>query len=377
VKPLAEQTLYEILEVPFDAPEAEIVKAWDRVSSLYGPGSLATYTLMAPEEAALLGQRLEEALTVLLDPVERQRYDARISGTPVPRAGSGEDVSGGPRRAPRPAPLPPIIPALVTAPGRPRAAAPAVDPAPPVVESGVAESVPAPVAEPVAAATEQRLLPEVAESARESVPAEVATPPASEEVERAGPVEVEPAPEAQPAAEVLEAPPVSETPPAPALARNAILLSDLVAERAPAQVPPAPPIPIQLATPVPASPPFAAVAEAPAATPPPARVAPEPIAAPPAPAPRPAAVPEGTRFTGDVLRRAREARGISMQQMCERTKITRHHIENLEADRYEKLPVPVYLRGILMALAKELRLDGQKVARSYLEAAAEAGQPKR
>jgi cytoskeletal protein RodZ len=78
-------------------------------------------------------------------------------------------------------------------------------------------------------------------------------------------------------------------------------------------------------------------------------------------------VAEGTRFDGDMLRRAREQRGISLPQLCERTKISRHHVENLESGRYDKLPAAVYLRGILMALAKELRLDGQKVARSYLE----------
>ena len=38
---------------------------------------------------------------------------------------------------------------------------------------------------------------------------------------------------------------------------------------------------------------------------------------------------------------------------------------------------PVYLRGILLALARELRLDGQKVARAYLDRAAAAGQAKR
>ncbi len=86
-------------------------------------------------------------------------------------------------------------------------------------------------------------------------------------------------------------------------------------------------------------------------------------------------VAEGTRFDGDMLRRAREQRGITLPQLCERTKISRHHVENLEAGRYDKLPAAVYLRGILMALAKELRLDGQKVARSYLELMASARPP--
>jgi cytoskeletal protein RodZ len=63
-------------------------------------------------------------------------------------------------------------------------------------------------------------------------------------------------------------------------------------------------------------------------------------------------------------------------QLAERTKITRHHIENVEQDRFRMLPAPVYLRGIVMSIARELRLDGQKVARSYLEHMAEKlGQP--
>jgi cytoskeletal protein RodZ len=41
-------------------------------------------------------------------------------------------------------------------------------------------------------------------------------------------------------------------------------------------------------------------------------------------------------------------------------------LENVEADRYAALPAPVYLRGILMSLARELGLDGIKVSKSYL-----------
>jgi hypothetical protein len=42
-----------------------------------------------------------------------------------------------------------------------------------------------------------------------------------------------------------------------------------------------------------------------------------------------------------------------------------------------QLPVAAYLRGIVMCIARELRLDGQKVARSYLERAAGAAKPGR
>jgi cytoskeletal protein RodZ len=84
-------------------------------------------------------------------------------------------------------------------------------------------------------------------------------------------------------------------------------------------------------------------------------------------------MPDGAAWTGEALRRVREARGITVQQIAERTKVTRHHVENIEAERYGALPAPVYLRGILLSLARELRLDGQKVARAYLDRAAASG----
>lgn len=116
----------------------------------------------------------------------------------------------------------------------------------------------------------------------------------------------------------------------------------------------------------------------------PARPAAEPSAQPPSPAASPPALsaptgnpfvpPEGAVWTGELLRRAREAQGLTVAQMAERTKVSRLHIEWVEGDRFEQLPVAVYLRGIVMCIARELRLDGQKVARSFLDRA--AGAPK-
>lgn len=131
-----------------------------------------------------------------------------------------------------------------------------------------------------------------------------------------------------------------------------ILLSN--ARPTPPPAPPARPIPLQ------------AVAQPrPRAAPPPAA-----IAAPLAPASCDDVLAEGVAYTGAVMKQAREARGLSLEQVCDRTRIPRQHVVHLEADRYDLLPPPVYLRGMLMALAKELRLDGQKVARSYLAAVA-------
>ncbi len=62
----------------------------------------------------------------------------------------------------------------------------------------------------------------------------------------------------------------------------------------------------------------------------------------------------------------RMARGLSLVQLAERTRIGVKHLENVEGDRYDALPVGVYLRGILMNLARALGLDGLRVSKSYL-----------
>jgi transcriptional regulator with XRE-family HTH domain len=83
-------------------------------------------------------------------------------------------------------------------------------------------------------------------------------------------------------------------------------------------------------------------------------------------------LPADVEFNGELLRRVRESYGLSLQQVAERTRITRIHLENVEADRYDKLPATVYLRGILVNLARELRLDPARVSKTYLLAAQRA-----
>ncbi len=84
------------------------------------------------------------------------------------------------------------------------------------------------------------------------------------------------------------------------------------------------------------------------------------------PRPRPYEIPEGVEINGDLLRQVRLARGLTLAQLADRTRIGTKHLENVEGDRYDALPAGVYLRGILMNLARELGLDGLRVARSYL-----------
>jgi curved DNA-binding protein CbpA len=87
------------------------------------------------------------------------------------------------------------------------------------------------------------------------------------------------------------------------------------------------------------------------------------------PRPKPLEIPSDAEFSGELLRRVRESRGLTLQQIADRTRISARHLENIEADRYTALPALVYLRGILMNLARELGLDQGRVSKSYLQLA--------
>ncbi len=84
---------------------------------------------------------------------------------------------------------------------------------------------------------------------------------------------------------------------------------------------------------------------------------------------KPVKVPADADFNGELLRQVRESRGLALQQVSERTRVPLKHLENIEADRYRALPATVYLRGILVNLARELKLDPVRVVRSYIAVA--------
>ena len=51
MKALSEQDFYELLDVAPSASAAQIEAAFGRAMAYYGPDSLATYSLVSPEEA--------------------------------------------------------------------------------------------------------------------------------------------------------------------------------------------------------------------------------------------------------------------------------------------------------------------------------------
>ncbi|HSK03217.1 MAG TPA: helix-turn-helix domain-containing protein [Kofleriaceae bacterium] len=81
--------------------------------------------------------------------------------------------------------------------------------------------------------------------------------------------------------------------------------------------------------------------------------------------PMPELTPQ-TEFTGPLLRQIREAVGVELREIAERSKIGMSYLQALEGEVFAKLPAAVYVRGFLAEYARALGLDVERVKQSYL-----------
>jgi transcriptional regulator with XRE-family HTH domain len=63
---------------------------------------------------------------------------------------------------------------------------------------------------------------------------------------------------------------------------------------------------------------------------------------------------------GSLLIRAREARGLTIEDAERDTRISRRYLQALEAEQFEVIPAPVYARGFLRSYSQYLGLDPQE-----------------
>lgn len=76
--------------------------------------------------------------------------------------------------------------------------------------------------------------------------------------------------------------------------------------------------------------------------------------------------PPKTSGAGADLRHAREQRGLSLDELSRRTKISLKILESLEANQLDKLPEPIFVRGFLRAYAREVGLNPEETVQRYL-----------
>jgi cytoskeletal protein RodZ len=69
---------------------------------------------------------------------------------------------------------------------------------------------------------------------------------------------------------------------------------------------------------------------------------------------------------GEKLRQAREARGMSIGDVAEQTRISAHYLEAIENNDFSSLPGGVFNKGFIKLYARCVGLDEQEVVQDYL-----------
>ncbi len=70
---------------------------------------------------------------------------------------------------------------------------------------------------------------------------------------------------------------------------------------------------------------------------------------------------------GRRLRAEREARGLSISELANRTKIPERSLGLLERGRFDDLPADVFVRGFVKSVTRELGLDADEWVRRYAD----------
>lgn len=78
---------------------------------------------------------------------------------------------------------------------------------------------------------------------------------------------------------------------------------------------------------------------------------------------QPATVPEN--LIGKTLREAREAKGLTLAQVSDTTRISKAYLQAVEEDAYQKIPGEVFVKGVLRGYGNFLGLDGAKLVEQY------------
>jgi cytoskeleton protein RodZ len=76
---------------------------------------------------------------------------------------------------------------------------------------------------------------------------------------------------------------------------------------------------------------------------------------------------------GEQLRLAREARGVSLREISEQTRISMRYLEAIETDEYKRLPGGIFNRSFIKAYAKYIGYDEKAALEGYARTAREHG----
>ncbi len=308
-------TWYEVLDLTPQASQAEVQRGYERALDLVEGRTIGGYFLLDPVAVESARSDIESAWAVLSDPGKRSAYDARLGAAPT------------------------LLPQESSPPRHPR-----IDHDEPEQPSAP-ERVPPPSAETppshspdVTASLKPRPSLRFLKPIDDKRPVITFAPPKTDPAMRIGAV-----PTAQTSA--LGAVPTAQTsaqpePPVPALVATATVLPQAV------MPPPVTALPSSSTSNLPSLP-----------TP---------------PSSSGLFALEG-EVNGQLLKRLREARGLSLEAMVDATKIRKPYLAAIEEQDFENLPARVYLRGFLMTIGRVLKVDKTKLAEGYLAFVARYG----
>ncbi|MDH5752073.1 MAG: helix-turn-helix domain-containing protein [Deltaproteobacteria bacterium] len=72
------------------------------------------------------------------------------------------------------------------------------------------------------------------------------------------------------------------------------------------------------------------------------------------------------QYDGKSLRKVRQMRGLSLEDVADRTKIRKTYIQYIEEENFEFLPASVYIKGFVTMISGVLQLPKQQVAEDYM-----------
>lgn len=82
----------------------------------------------------------------------------------------------------------------------------------------------------------------------------------------------------------------------------------------------------------------------------------------------------GADSLGEQLRRAREARNLTLRELSDQTRISRRHLEAIEANDFKQLPGGIFNRSFIKSFARAVRFNEDEAVRAYQKVARERGE---
>lgn len=71
-------------------------------------------------------------------------------------------------------------------------------------------------------------------------------------------------------------------------------------------------------------------------------------------------------YSGPLLMAVRQAKGVTLQEVADSTRISLRYLQAIEADAHDRLPSATFVRGYVKEIARILKLDEEAVVMGYM-----------